>query len=145
MIVDHFSCPQLNRTRVRLKEVSFLASPIPESTQSSLRQKLHARQRERWPQLANVTVRYRNRFAYVDGVLPDGDTIPLCRLRWGHSASLWGFAIYLASVDQYRESILPSGLPMGEPEEALDCACGLYLGDPSAWLTSGSRTSGGDH
>jgi hypothetical protein len=122
-----------------------MPGPIPESTQSSLRQKLHARQRERWPQLASVTVRYRNRFAYVDGVFPDGDTIPLCRLRWGHSASLWGFAIHLASSEKYEDSILPSGLPIGEPEEALDCACGLYLGDPSAWLTSGSRTSAGDH
>jgi hypothetical protein len=22
----------------------------------------------------------------------------------------------------------------GAPEEALDCACGLYLGEPGAWL-----------
>ena len=49
------------------------------------------------------------------------------------SASLWGFAIWLASRDGYQESVLPSGLPIGAPEEALDCACGLYLNDPSAW------------
>jgi hypothetical protein len=30
---------------------------------------------------------------------------------------------------------LPSGLPIGSPEGALDCACGLYLNDPTAWLT----------
>jgi hypothetical protein len=24
-----------------------------------------------------------------------------------------------------------SGLPIGSPEEALDCACGLYLGNPA--------------
>ena len=46
---------------------------------------------------------------------------------------LWGFAIYLASHDGYQDSVLPSGLPIGNPEEALDCACGLYLDDPSAW------------
>jgi len=43
------------------------------------------------------------------------------------------FAIYLASRDGYEDSVPPSGLPVGTPEEALDCACGLYLADPSAW------------
>ena len=27
-----------------------------------------------------------------------------------------------------------TGRPAGSPEEALDCACGLYLNDPTAWL-----------
>jgi hypothetical protein len=114
---------------------------IPESTQSSLRLRLVRRQRERWPQLADVRVRVRTHFAYVDGVLPDGEVLPLCRLRYGGSASLWGFAIYLGSGNRYESSVLPSGMPIGEPQEALDCACGLYLNDPSAWL----RTSAEDH
>jgi hypothetical protein len=59
--------------------------------------------------------------------------LPLCRLRYAGSASLWGFAIYLASTDGYQDSVLPSALPVGTPEEALDCACGLYLTDPTAW------------
>lgn len=29
--------------------------------------------------------------------------------------------------------MLPSGWGAGSPEEALDCPCGLYLNDPSAW------------
>jgi hypothetical protein len=115
--------------------------PIPQSTQSSLHQRLIQRQRERWPQLADVRVRFRTRFAYVDGVLPDGELLPLCRLRYGDSASLWGFAIYTGSSHQYKDSLLPSGRPFGEPAEALDCACGLFLGNPSAWL----RTSAEDH
>ena len=45
----------------------------------------------------------------------------------------WGFAIYLASKDGYEDSVPPRGRPPGTPEEALDCACGLYLNDPSAW------------
>jgi len=40
-----------------------------------------------------------------------------------------GFAVYMASRDGYEDSVLP----IGEPEEALDCACGLYLNDPNAW------------
>jgi hypothetical protein len=106
---------------------------IPESTKTSLGQRLRARQRERWLALAGVQARFRGRFAYVDGELQDGELLPLCRLRYGGSASLWGFAVYLASRDGYQDAVLPSGLPVGTPEEALDTACGLYLADPSAW------------
>ena len=58
---------------------------------------------------------------------------PSCRLRYSGSAHQWGFAIWLASKDGYQDSILPSGLPVGTAEQALDCACGLYLADPTAW------------
>jgi hypothetical protein len=47
----------------------------------------------------------------------------------------WGFTIYRASHDDYRDNFLPSGQPAGAPEEALDRACGLYFGDPTARLT----------
>ena len=66
--------------------------------------------------------------------LPDGDTLPLMRLRYGGSAARWGFAIYLASKDGYEDSVLPTGDFAGAPEDALDTACGLYLGDPTAWI-----------
>ena len=106
---------------------------IPTSTQTSLRQRLTERARERWPQLAQVQVRYRAGFAYVDGVLADGDQLRLCRLRYAGSASQWGFAIYRASHDDYQNSYLPTGFMGGTAEDALDTACGLYLGDPTAW------------
>jgi choline dehydrogenase-like flavoprotein len=108
---------------------------VPESTKSSLAYKLSARARERWPQLADVQVTHRAGFAYVTGILPDGQQLPLCRLRYGGSASIWGFSIYRASHDDYKPSALPSGLTAGSPEDALDTACGLYLNDPTAWLT----------
>jgi len=60
-------------------------------------------------------------------------TGPLCRLRHNGPAHLGRFAIYLAGRDKYEDNILPSGLPIGSPEEALDRACGLYLNDPTAW------------
>jgi hypothetical protein len=49
------------------------------------------------------------------------------RLRYGGSATRWGFAIYLASGNGYRDSILPTGTFAGSPQDALDCACDLYL------------------
>src|SRR5215218_6314346 len=110
-----------------------MARTIPDSTKISLHQRLLDRRRERWPDLVDVHLRFRGRFAYVDGELEGGEILPLCRLRYTDSASRWGFAIYLASRNGYEDSVLPSGLPFGTPQEALDCACGLYLNDPSAW------------
>jgi hypothetical protein len=108
--------------------------PPPESTKTNLQQRLASHAGQRWPALAAVNVRYRGTFAYIDGQLPDGTTMQLCRLRYNGSAHIWGFAIYLASRDGYQDSVLPSGYPAGTAEEALDCACGLYLNDPTAWL-----------
>lgn len=90
-----------------------MATP-PESTKTSLRQRLDRHARERWPALAAVSVRHRGVFAYLTGTLADGTELPLCRLRYGGSAHQWGFAIYLASRDGYEDSILPSGYPVGQ-------------------------------
>jgi hypothetical protein len=109
-----------------------VATP-PASTKTSLTQRLNQHARGRWPALVKVQVRFRAQFAYVDGQLPDGEILQLCRLRYAGSASTWGFAIYRASHDDYENSILPNGQLAGSPEQALDCACGLYLNDPTAW------------
>lgn len=103
----------------------------PESMQHHLRQRLNAHTREHWPQLTGVQVRFRAGFAYVDGELADGERLPLCRLRFAGVLHTWGFAIYLASHDGYQDNVLPTGLPVGSPEECLDCACGLYLDNPA--------------
>ena len=65
-------------------------------------------------------MRHRGSFSYVDGVLTDGTTLRLCRLRYTGSAHSWGFAIYRASHDDYDESFFPTGLPTGTCEDALD-------------------------
>ena len=105
----------------------------PDSTKTSLQQRLTARAKDRWPELADVHLRHRANFSYVDGVLPDGSILKLCRLRYAGSAHQWGFAIYRASHDDYTDCVLPTGMPVGTCEDALDTACGLYLGDPTAW------------
>lgn len=110
-----------------------MAAP-PASTKTSLQQRLSARARQRWPQLDGIDVRFRGAFAYVSGRLPAGETIPLMRLRYGGSAARWGFAMYLASKNGYQDSVLQTGQFAGAPEDALDTACGLYLGDPTAWI-----------
>jgi len=42
----------------------------------------------------------------------------------------WGFAMYLAREDGYDDAVLPTGALAGLPDDARDCAAGLYLGDP---------------
>jgi hypothetical protein len=101
----------------------------------SLTQRLNARAAERWPELSGIEVRFRANFAYIDGRWPDGRVQQLCRLRYGGVLHTWGFAIYRASHDDYQPNYLPTGMAAGSPEEALDCACGLYLNDPTAWRT----------
>jgi hypothetical protein len=110
--------------------MSGMATP-PESTKHSLHHRLAAHARQRWSQVADVDVRFHGAFAYVEAHLADGTIQPLVRLRYGGSARHWGFGLYLASSGRYEDQILPSGLPIGSPEEALDCAGGLYLGDPA--------------
>lgn len=57
-------------------------------------------------------------------------------LRYSGYAGVFGFAIYLWSKESYEETVIPRGSFEATPQEALDCACGLYLSDPSAWLTN---------
>ena len=90
---------------------------------------MRAHAAEHWPQAGELEFRNRGAFIYVEAHLPDGTTQQLIRLRYGGSARHWGFGLYLASSGKYEDQILPSGLPIGSPEEALDCAGGLYLGD----------------
>jgi predicted kinase len=99
----------------------------PESMQHHLVQRLNRHARACWPHVEAIAVRFRAGFAYVAAELPGEESVPLCRLRFTGALHTWGFAFYLASSDSYRDSILPGGLPVGSPEEALDCAGELYL------------------
>lgn len=80
-----------------------------------------------WPQLAGLHVRHRGQYAYVEGVLTDGEHIKLMRLRFTGTASRWGFALHDAAGDRYQDALLPTGSHSGTPETALDTACRLRL------------------
>ena len=104
---------------------------IPASTQSSVTLRLLGHAEQNWSQLKRVEVAYRSAFAYITGVLGDGEQIPLCPLRYGGSAHSFGFAIYSAAHDSYREAALLTGLGAGSPQEALDTACTVHLAGTS--------------
>jgi len=63
------------------------------------------------PQLTKVQASYHGSFAYITGVLPGSEQIPLFRLRYGGSARSFGFAIYSPARDRYQDAILLTGLP----------------------------------
>jgi hypothetical protein len=107
--------------------------PVPDSARRTLTTSLDQRRKERWPALTDLSIRYRGTFAYVAGSTAEDDSLPLFRLRYLGTPHLWGFAIYLASRDGYQDSVLPHGGLTGSPQQALDCACGLYLNEPAAW------------
>ncbi len=44
----------------------------------------------------------------TSGKLPNGEVLPLFRLRYAGSADTWGFAIYGAGHDDYQNSHLPT-------------------------------------
>lgn len=102
---------------------------IPESTRISLAQRLHTHASTRWL-LADVTVRYRAGFAYIDGRLPGGEVLPLCRRgtagphRPGDSLST------SPTPTATKTRSCPPAAFAGTPEDALDCAAALYLSDP---------------
>ena len=125
-------CPARRDGAGRQEKITVVAR-YPDSTKTSLEQRLRARARERWPQIASLQIRHRGVFSYIDATLTDDTTLKLCRLRYVGSASQWQFAIYRASHDDYDESVFFTGLPVGTCQDALDTACGLYLNDPTAW------------
>jgi hypothetical protein len=108
-----------------------------------------------WPQLDEVTIRWRGGYGYVtshltnnqdqdgqdqdgqdqdgqdqDGQDQDGQDLPLCRVGHLGSEDTWQFAIYDPSTDTYQDALLPNGQPAGTVQEALDCACNIHLADP---------------
>lgn len=76
--------------RAGRERATLMAAP-PESTKPSPQQRLSGRARERWPQRAGVEVKFRGGFAYLAGRLPNKETLPLMRLRYG------GYGGYAAS------------------------------------------------
>ena len=107
---------------------------IPESTRSSILLRLLDHAERNWPQLKKVQARYHGSFAYITGVLPGGEQIPLFRLRYGGSAHSFGFAIYSpARADTKTHSCAPDSRPAPRKKPSTPPA-------PSTWPTSNPKT-----
>lgn len=92
--------------------------PIPTARMKTLlggQLDFHASQR--WPELEEVTVRWRGGYGYLTGHLPGDEELPLCRLRYLGSQTDWGFALYQASTETYQDTLLPDGSTTGTPNK----------------------------
>src|SRR2546421_12419064 len=105
---------------------------LHESTKSSLHYRLAAHARQRWPQVADVDVRFRGAFAYVEAHLADGTVQPLVRLRYGGAAGPWGFGGFLGRSGRDENQNLPSRRPIGSPGRALGSARGPHPREPGS-------------
>ena len=92
---------------------------IPESTRSSITVRLLDHAEKNWPQLAKVRARYHGSFAYITGVLRDGQQISRCSgcataAPPTPSASRSTHPPATAT----ENAVLRTGLPTGTPQEA---------------------------
>ncbi|GAA3561353.1 hypothetical protein GCM10022222_51390 [Amycolatopsis ultiminotia] len=120
-----------------------MASP-PESTKTSLRQRLQARVRDRWPVLASVTTRHHGAFAYISGHLADDTVLPLFRLRYNGSATTGGSPSIWPAETATKTPSCPAATPP-EPQKKPWTAPAGYT---STTLPPGSnprRTNGRNH
>ena len=117
---------------------------IPGHVRLTVRERLERHASDKWDEHCRaIDVRFRGSFAYVDALQRNGWHLPgtpqetqdlidatptrLCRLRYLGSPDRWEFAFYKYSHEIYEPSFLPSGAFEGTPEEAFDCAAGVYL------------------
>ena len=120
---------------------------IPTSTQTSLWQRLTSHAEQRWPQIEPDQHPLPGRVRLRRRRLVDGETLRLCRLRYGGSAHQWGFAIYRASHDDYEDSYLPTGLPGRHLRRSPRHRLRPLPQRPTAWISTpdeltGATTSG---
>lgn len=107
---------------------------IPDSTKNSLHLRLVQRARACWPDLADLRMRYRAGFAYVDGLIADGPVIPLCRLHYLGSATTWASPSTEPATATTKTTTCPAAHPPAPPKKSSTAPAA------STWPT---RPSGG--
>src|SRR3954453_5004550 len=121
-----------------------MATP-PASTKTSLGQKLNTHARDRWPALTHVDVRFRGQFAYVDGRLPDGEVLPLCRLRYGGSAAAGASPSTAPATTTTRTTTCPAETPPAAPRKPSTAPAASTSTTPPPGNPIHRRTNRQDH
>src|SRR5260370_16484470 len=103
-------CPARRVGPGRQEKMTVVAA-YPDSTKTSLEQRLRARARQPWPQIASLHIRHRGTFSYVDATLADSTTLKLRRLRYAVSTRHWQFPTYPPHPHPYYHSSYPPPLP----------------------------------
>ena len=82
---------------------------------------------------AEIVVRYRAQFCYVDADLEPAqppaagsNSLQLCRLRF-LGPDRWSLAVYSYAHERYEPSVFADGEFIGRAEDGFDLAANLYL------------------
>jgi hypothetical protein len=94
------------------------AMPILDVARGDLARRLELRREELWPEVVDLTIRYRGWFAYLDRTTADYDTLPLCRLRYLGTPHYWASPSTSPARTAHKDSVLPRGTFTGAREEA---------------------------
>lgn len=130
--------------RPRWGWIEVVPKPPPASTKISLRQRLTQRAQARWPVLATVSVHYRGVLAYIDGHLSDGTILPLYRLRYNGSASIWVSRSTWPAATDTKTTSCPAAYPPAAPKKASTASAASTSTTPPAGPYP-RRINGADH
>jgi hypothetical protein len=118
--------------------------PIPKGVRDELAARLLRHVTKRWTgRVRKVLLRFHGAYAYVavieaangekaqphvcryreEGEVP----LELCRLGYLRSIDRWAYAFFKYSDECYAPSVVASGSFLATPEQAFDCAAGVYL------------------
>jgi hypothetical protein len=118
--------------------------PIPKGVREELADRLLRHVARRWTgRVRKILLRFHGAYAYIAAVeASKGENLPsqvcryvdegevpveLCRLGYLASIDRWAYAFFKYSDECYAPSVVASGSFQATPEQAFDCAAGVYL------------------
>ena len=118
--------------------------PIPEAVREKLATRLLRHVTRRWTgRVRKILLRFHGAYAYVAVVeavrgekvqsqvcryIEEGEVpLQLCRLGYIGNIDHWMYAFFKYSDECYAPSVVASGSFLAAPEQAFDCAAGVYL------------------
>ena len=118
--------------------------PIPKAVRDQLRVRLARHVRTKWKgRCREVAIRFRGAYAHIDAFPAKREYLPrispeeraiidatpthLCRLGYLGIGGVWEYAFFKYSDEKYALSLVASGSFEATPEQAFDCAAGVYL------------------
>ena len=118
--------------------------PIPEAVREKLATRLLRHVTRRWTgRVRKILLRFHGAYAYVAAVeaargekvepqvcryIEEGEVpLQLCRLGYIANIDHWMYAFFKYSDECYAPSVVASGSFLATPEQAFDCAAGVYV------------------
>ena len=133
-------------TKQRRTWVPAPKGPIPKVVREELAARLQLHAEKKWKgRVRKILLRFQGAYTYIAAVeAAPGEKLPskvcryieagevpveLCRLGYlGRWSDRWTYAFFKYSDECYDPSVVASGSFEATPEQAFDCAAGVYIG-----------------